>query len=113
MQCLDDRKFVALSFVNHFSALETVCRHPDDVSGCGDVVHEPCPDNLSLPSNLHYGTDQQMPVPDRSWPLRGCRALLYKSRNFIWSEIAVREICACHSRDLSGRTEDRMRGGRT
>lgn len=28
MQCLDDRKFVALSFVNHGSVLEPICRYP-------------------------------------------------------------------------------------
>lgn len=70
VQCLDDRKLVALSFVNHGSAVEPICCYPNYVSAGCDVVHEPCPDGLSFPSDLNYGTDQQVPGADRIWPPR-------------------------------------------
>jgi hypothetical protein len=99
MQCRDERKPVTLKLLNHGSAVEPIRRYPNDVSGCGDVVYEPCPDDLYLQSDLHYGADQQMPVPDSTWPLREYFFLPCKSRNFIWSENVVQEICACHSHD--------------
>lgn len=115
VQCLDDRKLVALSFVNHGSAVEPICCYPDDVSAGCDVVYESCPDDLSIPSDLHYNTDQQVPGPDRIWlPWVSC-VLPGESRNFMWSKTVIREICACHSRDPfkgagTGCVDDQNRG---
>lgn len=92
VQCLDDRKVVALSFVNHGSAVEPICCYPDDVSAGCDVVYESCPDDLSIPSDLHYSTDQQVPGPDRIWPPWVSCVLPGESRNFIWSETVIREM---------------------